>query len=116
MTLKTLWRRHVAWRFCRTSAYERKARATVVLREAPRDGSACVKCHRPRDDERFKHCQRCRTRASLNQGKRRKRLARKGACVKCGRDRDSDHIVCTACRARERDRYHARGGANQGRG
>ena len=111
-----LWKRHFAWRFARTSTYQHKARATVVVREIRNEAEDCVKCHRARDDARFKHCARCRTRASLNQTKRRKRLAREGACVKCGRKRDSDHIVCSACRARERDRYHARGGANQGRG
>ena len=109
MTILANLAKHVAWRFSRTSAYERKAQATVVLREAPRDGSTCVRCHRTRDNPQYKHCQRCRTRASLNQKKRRTRLARKGACVKCGRHRDSDYIVCTACRARERARYHARG-------
>ena len=107
-----LWRRHVAWRLARTVTHERKARATVVLRELPISSSTCVKCYRPREDARFKLCQHCRNRASFHSKKRRVRLAHKGACGKCGRQRDSDHIVCTSCRASERARYHARSKAS----
>ena len=111
-TIRELWRRHIAWRFTGTATYERKARATVVLREAPIDGSTCLKCHRQREDGRFKLCQRCRTMASLNSKRRRTRLALKGACVKCGHARDSDHVVCSPCRSAERARYRARADTN----
>ena len=116
MTILAVWTKHVAWRFARTATHERKARATVVLRALPISSSTCVKCHRQREDGRFKLCQRCRNRASYHSKKRRKRLARKGACVKCGRQRDSYHIVCTSCRASERARYHARADTNQRKG
>ena len=111
-----LWRRHVAWRFCKTSTHERRTRATVVLRELPISSSTCVKCHREREDGRFKLCQHCRLRANYHSKKRRGRLARKGACPKCGHSRDSDHIVCTSCRDAERARYHARADTNQRKG
>ncbi len=102
-----LWMRHIAWRVARRAPTPSAAGAP----DAPvRALAGCVRCGKPRDDGRFKLCSRCRTRASLNQTKRRKRLALKGACVKCGRPRDSDHIVCSPCRARERRRYYARAG------
>ena len=110
------WQAHIGWRFVRTSTHERQTRKTVVLRELPPDSGSCAKCHRARDDARFKLCRRCRTRAAIYQKKRRTRRLLTGGCSKCGRARDSDHLICTTCRASERARYHARGGANQGRG
>ena len=107
MTLKTLWRRHVAWRFSRRAPTPTAAGAP----DAPvSDGVGCVRCGKPRDDRQLKHCHRCRTRASLNQTKRRKMLVRHAKCPKCGKPRDDDFTVCSGCRARERRRYYARTG------
>ena len=89
------WTKNLAWRFKPTPA-----------KAAPTGG--CVRCSKPREDNQFKHCRRCRTLASLNQTRRRLALNRKGACPKCGGARDDDKVVCAGCRARERERYRLR--------
>ena len=99
----------MAWRLLPTPATLDKAARMPPPKAAPTTGDGvCVRCSKPREDKLFKHCRRCRTLASVNQARRRKVLHRKGACSKCGRARDDDKLVCTGCRARERQRYRQR--------
>ena len=101
------WTAHVAWRFKPTPAPPpRAARIPTPAKAAPTGG--CVRCSKPREDQAFKHCRRCRTLASVNQTRRRKMLARKGVCSRCSGPRDDDKLVCSGCRARERERYRQR--------
>ena len=102
------WTKNLAWRFKPTPAPppSRAARVPTPAKAAPTGG--CVRCSKPREDNQFKHCRRCRTLASLNQTRRRLALNRKGACPKCGGARDDDKVVCAGCRARERERYRLR--------
>ena len=103
------WARHVAWRLMPTPAPLKAARIpTPAKADAPNVDAGCVRCSKPREDNNFKHCRRCRMMASLNQTRRRLALNRKGACPKCGRARDDDRAVCSGCRARERARYYKR--------
>ena len=107
MTILANLAKHVTWRFARRAPTPTAAGAP----DAPvRAVAGCVRCGAPRDDRRFKHCHRCRTRASLNQTKRRKMLVRHGKCPKCGGARGVETVVCSPCLAKGRARYHERKG------
>ena len=97
MTLKTLWRRHVEWRFARN-----KARAIVVATVQ------CTRCKRMVEDEAFKYCATCRTKAARSAVALARRRKRAGRCPKCGHPNDADTVVCDPCLALQRDQYEAR--------
>ena len=106
-----LWRTHIAWRFARTaSSPDTPSGSNPGGSRSVR--LACAKCHRSREDARFKLCKRCRVMAANTAKRRRSRLARAGLCAKCGGSRNGDHIICGQCRASTRAHYHARGKAH----
>ena len=62
----------------------------------------CVKCGRPRDDERYKTCSRCRNKDVFykrNDKVRYDQRKESGMCVDCGeRAALAGHILCNRCR------------------
>ena len=122
------WKRHVAWRLRPASARDTSSsRATKLQARKPErassmetpsapprprpvvaPGAGCAKCAKPREDETFKMCRRCRSMASHNATRRRRVHQRKGACSKCGGPRDGDNLVCSGCRAYARQKYAER--------
>ena len=57
------WTKHVAWRFLPTPATPKAARMPTHTKAAPTVDGGCVRCFRPREDNLFKLCARCRTMA-----------------------------------------------------
>ena len=108
MTLKTLWRRHVAWRFrAQPPASEANCTTCRISSEA---NPPCTKCRKPVEDVAFKYCRACRAMATKSSKKRARRHKREGRCPKCGGPRGMETIVCSACLAQGRATYHNRKG------
>ena len=100
---------------CVKKQAKRGAKVTMRRREsrsvAKADGRPCTKCRKPVEDERFRHCVRCRASSTRAAKKRARKRVMTGACPKCGKPRDGDTVVCRSCLAHQRAKYHARGTA-----
>lgn len=68
----------------------------------------CTRCGRPRDDERYNTCERCRNR-DADRERNRKRyniLKLRGMCVRCGeRAAEAGKVMCKLCRKRTNQVY-----------
>ena len=108
----SLLRRHLAWRF--------RAHPPAITPVTLEDGdhadeideavtnAPCTKCRRTVEDPRFKHCARCRDRATRVSKNKRQKRRREGLCPKCGGQLDGDHMSCAECRQKGREEYHAK--------
>ena len=105
--MRTWLRRHVAWRL-QAQPPIASSRAT----ESPR----CPKCKRVVEDRRFKMCVACRASSTKAAKKRARKRKLNGLCPKCGKPTDGHTVVCPACLAQGRDRYHGRAETNQPKG
>ena len=107
----SLLRRHLAWRF----RAHPPATTTVILEDGDHaaevgedalTNAPCNKCKRTVEDPRFKHCARCRDRATQVSKRKRQKRRREGLCPKCGGAIDGEFSSCTECRRKGREEYH----------
>ena len=109
MTLKTLWRRHVAWRFMPP----RLAQAHLVrLRSRDENEKAmakglCPGCRTvsPRGGRRY--CHACRAKRRQQDHARVARLKAEGSCTKCAKPNDRQGSECSTCVGKMRGRQRA---------
>ena len=107
-----LLRRHVAWRFrahppATTVILDDHHHAAEVGEHALTN-APCNKCKRTVEDPRFKHCARCRDRASQVSKRKRQKRRREGLCPKCGGAIDGEFNSCVECRRTGREAHHAK--------
>lgn len=89
---------------CEVCAARERQRKREIHDQRERDG-LCTKCGRPRDDERYKTCSRCRNndRKHYTDKRRYDRLKQSGMCVDCAeRAAEAGHVLCKRCMERRK--------------